>query len=98
MSACVSRLYSTRRPKHYSLVNSDYYYFITTVHPGIKLWWKKYLTTLQISQVCFSATYVCVGAALKSFVDVQFVIDVSHLKTRYVTLMLNLLLTLHSFL
>lgn len=27
-----------------------YYYFITTLSPGIKLWWKKYLTSLQISQ------------------------------------------------
>lgn len=39
---------------------SDYYYFITTLYPGIKLWWKKYLTTLQISQVrfSFSVTFV----------------------------------------
>jgi len=27
-----------------------YYYFITTAFPGKKIWWKRYLTSLQISQ------------------------------------------------
>jgi hypothetical protein len=36
-----------------------YYYFITTARPGVKLWWKRYLTALQISQVrCFRADRV----------------------------------------
>ena len=35
-----------------------YYYAVVAAYPGIKIWWKKHLTSLQIIQFCVDLTVI----------------------------------------
>ena len=58
-----------------------YYYWITLVYPGIKIWWKKYLTQLQIFQFFSVFVMIFVWFALcveNNYQTTQIIADIKN--------------------